>query len=42
MVFELKAGNADFPYLTTSYQLVIGPAKDGKIDWELAHGTGGY
>ncbi len=42
VVFELNAGNADFPYLTTSYQLVIGAAKDGKIDWEPAHGTGGY
>jgi peptide/nickel transport system substrate-binding protein len=42
VIFELASGNADFPYLTTGYHLVIGPAKDGKIDWEAAQGTGGY
>lgn len=42
VVFELKEGNADFPYLCTDYHLVIGPAVDGKIDWQPAVGTGGY
>jgi peptide/nickel transport system substrate-binding protein len=42
VVFELSEGNADFPYLCTDYHLVIGPAADGKIDWEAAVGTGGY
>jgi len=42
VIVELAAGNADFPYLCTDYHLVIGPAVDGKIDWEAAVGTGGY
>jgi peptide/nickel transport system substrate-binding protein len=42
VVFTLSGGNADFPLLCTDYHLVIGPAKDGKIDWEPATGTGGY
>jgi peptide/nickel transport system substrate-binding protein len=42
VVFTLSGGNADFPLLCTDYHLVIGPAKDGKIDWEPANGTGGY
>jgi peptide/nickel transport system substrate-binding protein len=42
VVFTLSGGNADFPLLCTDYHLVIGPAKDGRIDWEPATGTGGY
>ena len=42
VVIELKEGNADFAYLCTDYHLVIGPAADGKIDWDKAIGTGGY
>lgn len=43
VVFELSAGNADFPYLCAEYQLVIMPAKaDGTLDWESGIGTGGY
>ncbi len=42
VLIELDAPNADFPYLCTDYHLVIGPAVDGKIDWEKAIGTGGY
>jgi len=42
VVFELTEGNADFPYICTDYHLVIGPAADGKIDWETPVGTGGY
>jgi peptide/nickel transport system substrate-binding protein len=42
VVFTLATGSADFPHLCTDYHLVIGPAKDGKVDWEPCHGTGGY
>src|SRR5262249_24353742 len=42
VIFELGSGNADFPYLTTCYDRVTGPARDGKIAWEPAVGTGGY
>jgi peptide/nickel transport system substrate-binding protein len=42
VVFTLSGGNADFPVLCTDYHLVIGPAKEGRIDWEPASGTGGY
>ncbi len=42
VIFELKEGNADFPYLCTDYHLVIGPARDGKVDWNTPVGTGGY
>jgi peptide/nickel transport system substrate-binding protein len=42
VIFDLAEGNADFPYLCTDYHMVIGPAVDGKIDWEAAIGTGGY
>ncbi|MGE0239084.1 MAG: ABC transporter substrate-binding protein [Parvibaculaceae bacterium] len=42
VVFTLAQGNADFPYMCTDYHLVVGPAVNGKIDWEPAIGTGGY
>jgi len=42
VIFELNSGNADFPVLCTDYHLVIGAAKDGKVDWETPIGTGGY
>ena len=42
VVFTLTSGSADFPASITDYHLPIGPAKDGKIDWEPASGTGGY
>jgi peptide/nickel transport system substrate-binding protein len=42
VVMTLAAGSADFPALCTDWHLVIGPAKDGKIDWEPAVGTGAY
>jgi peptide/nickel transport system substrate-binding protein len=43
VVFVLKGGNADFPYLVSDYHLPICPAKDGGgIDWESGMGTGGY
>ena len=42
VTFTLASGSADFPVLLSDYHLVIGPAVDGKIDWEKAVGTGGY
>lgn len=43
VVFELKSGNADFPFLCAEYQLVIMPANaDGTLDWKSGIGTGGY
>ena len=42
VVFTLKEGNADFPYIATDYHLAIMPAKDGQIDWQSGVGTGGY
>lgn len=38
ITFELKEGNADFPYIISDYHLSIMP--DGK--WEEGIGTGGY
>jgi len=42
VVFELEAGNADFPYIVSDYHLVIQPSKDGAIDALSGIGTGGY
>jgi len=42
VVFTLTSASADFPTSVTDYHLVIGAAKDGKIDWEPNVGTGGY
>lgn len=43
VVFELAAGNADWPYIVSDYHLTICPAKDdGTIDWQSGVGTGGY
>ena len=42
VIFELKGGNADFPFLLTDYHLGIYPSKDGKIDWEKGIGAGPY
>lgn len=42
VVFSLKGGSADFPYLMSDYHLGICPAKDGGIDWDSGVGTGGY
>ncbi|MBI1774151.1 MAG: ABC transporter substrate-binding protein [Proteobacteria bacterium] len=42
VIFTLASGSADFPALSTDYHLSIGPAKDGKVDWEAAVGTGAY
>jgi len=43
VVFSLKGGNADFPFLVSDYHLTICPAKDGGgMEWESGVGTGGY
>ncbi|MDR3496390.1 MAG: ABC transporter substrate-binding protein [Ancalomicrobiaceae bacterium] len=43
VVFTLKAGNADFPFTTAEYQMIIMPADGtGGIDWRSGVGTGGY
>ncbi len=43
VVFKLKGGNADFPFLASDYHLTICPANDnGTIDWQSGIGTGGY
>ena len=42
VVFELNAGNADFPYIAGDYHIAILPAKDGKIAANDGIGTGPY
>jgi peptide/nickel transport system substrate-binding protein len=43
VVFRLKAGNADFPYILSDYHLPIMPAKDdGSVDWTSGVRTGPY
>lgn len=42
VVFEMKAPNADFPYLLADYHLLIMPDKDGEADWRNYIGSGGY
>lgn len=43
VVFELQAGNADFPFVAADYHLMIMPANaDGSLDWKAGVGTGGY
>ena len=42
VVFILKDGNADFPFLMSDPHLTIVPSGTIKGDWELGIGTGGY
>ncbi len=42
VVFSLREGNADFPYIVSDYHIAILPAKDGGVEWESGTGTGGY
>ena len=42
VIFKLKSGDADFPYILTDYHLNILPAKDDGVDWESGIGTGAY
>jgi peptide/nickel transport system substrate-binding protein len=42
IVFELEGGNADFAFVLSDYHLIIGPAKDGALDWRSGDGCGCY
>ena len=43
VVFELEAGSADFPYVTSDYHVPIYQAKaDGSAAWEKGIGTGAF
>lgn len=42
VVFQLSAGNADFPFYMSDYHLCILPSKDGKVDATSGDGTGAY
>ena len=42
VVFELGAGNADFPYLLSERTFAIMPDKNGKPDWQSGIGAGAY
>jgi peptide/nickel transport system substrate-binding protein len=43
VTFTLKGGNADFPYVTSEYHLIIMPAKeDGTADWQSGIRTGAF
>jgi peptide/nickel transport system substrate-binding protein len=42
VVFELKGGNADFPYIASDYHIPIMPKADGGVDWQSGIRTGPY
>jgi peptide/nickel transport system substrate-binding protein len=43
VVFTLRSGSADFPYITSDYHLPIYPAKEGGgISWEKGESAGPY
>lgn len=43
IVFELEAGNADFPFVISDYHMPVLPAgSDGKIEYEALVGCGAY
>ncbi len=42
VIFTLKTGNADFPFVVNDYHLTIVPAGTSGKDWEEGVGTGGY
>jgi peptide/nickel transport system substrate-binding protein len=42
VVFTMKTGNADFPFIISDYHLAILPSKDGKVDATAGIGSGGY
>ena len=43
VVFELEAGNADFPFILSDYHLAIMPANDdGTMNWQDHVGCGSY
>jgi peptide/nickel transport system substrate-binding protein len=42
VVFTLKSGSADFPFIISDYHLGIMPSKDGKVDATSGVGSGSY
>jgi peptide/nickel transport system substrate-binding protein len=42
VVFTMKTGNADFPFIVSDYHLAVMPSKDGKVDATTGIGAGGY
>ena len=42
VVFTLKEGNADFPYILSDYHLTVVPTGTKGKQWEEGMGTGGY
>jgi len=42
VVFTLREGNADFPFIASDYHIPILPSKDGKALWQDGIGAGGY
>lgn len=42
VVFTLKSGNADFPFVLSDYHFPIGPAGTTGADWDKGIGTGPY
>jgi peptide/nickel transport system substrate-binding protein len=42
VIFTLKSGNADFPYILSDYHFVIMPSADGKADWQSGVRTGAF
>jgi peptide/nickel transport system substrate-binding protein len=42
VVFTLKGGNADFPYVLNDYHLLIAPTGTQGAAWDDGIGTGGY
>lgn len=43
VVFELEAGNADFPFILSDYHLAVMPAnEDGSMNWQDHVGCGSY
>jgi peptide/nickel transport system substrate-binding protein len=42
VVFTMKSGNADFPFIVSDYHLAIMPSKDGKVDATSGIGAGSY
>jgi peptide/nickel transport system substrate-binding protein len=42
VIFTLKDGSADFPYLVSDYHIPIMPTNDGKSDWQSGIRTGPF
>ena len=42
VIFKLQGGNADFPFTLSDYHLIIGPEKDGVLNWKPGDGCGAY